>query len=124
MHKYVAVMAGAALGGLARYLVVSTITMRVESRFPWGTFTVNIVGCFLIGLISTLLVERSASPAAWSLFLVTGLLGGYTTFSAFGWETVQLSRQGDHLLALANVLGSATAGYLAVWLGILLAARK
>jgi CrcB protein len=122
MPKYLAVMAGAAMGGLARYLIVSTITARVESRFPWGTFTVNVVGCFLIGLISTILLERSA-PVAWSLFLVTGILGGYTTFSAFGWETVQLSREGEHLLALANVLGSATAGYLAVWLGILIARR-
>lgn len=123
MSRYLAVMAGAALGGLARYLVVSTITARLESRFPWGTFLVNITGCFLIGLISTLLIERAPSPATWGLFLVTGILGGYTTFSAFGWETVQLSRQGEHLLALANVLGSATAGYLAVWLGVLLARK-
>ena len=122
MHKYLAVMAGAALGGLARYIVVGTISSRVETRFPLGTFTVNVIGCFLIGLITTLLVERSASPA-WSLFLITGVLGGYTTFSAFGWETVQLTRQGDHHLALANILGSAAAGYAAVWLGILIARR-
>ncbi len=122
MPKYLAVMAGAALGGLARYLVVSTIAARVASRFPWGTFTVNIVGCFLIGLISTILVERSASTT-WSLFLVTGILGGYTTFSAFGWETVQLTRQGEHLLALGNILASVVAGYAAVWLGVILARR-
>ncbi|MEP6961944.1 MAG: CrcB family protein, partial [Acidobacteriota bacterium] len=59
----------------------------------------------------------------WGLFLVTGILGGYTTFSAFGWETVQLSRQGNHLLALANVVGSAGIGYLAVWLGVIIARR-
>jgi len=122
VSRYLAVMAGAALGGLARYLVVSTLAARMGSRFPWGTFAVNVTGCFLIGLVSTVLVERSASPV-WGLLLVTGILGGYTTFSAFGWETVQLSRQGEHLLALANVLGSATAGYLAVWLGVLLARK-
>ncbi|MEO5925154.1 MAG: fluoride efflux transporter CrcB [Bryobacteraceae bacterium] len=122
MPKYLAVMAGAALGGLARYLIVSTIAARVAGRFPWGTFTVNIVGCFLIGLISTILVERSASTT-WSLFLVTGILGGYTTFSAFGWETVQLTRQGEHLLALANILASVAAGYAAVWLGVLIARK-
>jgi CrcB protein len=122
MPKYLAVMAGAALGGLARYLMVSALSARLASRFPWGTFTVNILGCFLIGLISTILVERSASTT-WSLFLVTGILGGYTTFSAFGWETVQLSRQGEHLLALANAVGSVCAGYAAVWLGVLIARR-
>lgn len=122
MPKLFAVMLGAALGGVARYLTVSMLTERLASRFPWGTFTVNITGCFLIGLISTFLAERSASPV-WGLFLVTGILGGYTTFSAFGWETVQLSRQGEHWLALGNILASATAGYAAVWLGVLLARR-
>ena len=122
MPKYVAVMAGAALGGLARYLMASAITARVVSRFPWGTFTVNMVGCFLIGLIATVLTERSAS-ATWSLFLVTGILGGYTTFSAFGWETVQLTRQGEHFVALANVLGSVVGGYAAVWLGVVIARK-
>jgi CrcB protein len=115
-------MLGAALGGLARYIFVSTITAKVASRFPWGTFTVNVIGCFLIGLISTILIERSAHPT-WSLLLVTGILGGYTTFSAFGWETVQLTREGEHLLALANILGSVAAGYAAVWLGILIARK-
>jgi CrcB protein len=116
-------MLGAALGGAARYAVVTLITARMASRFPWGTFAANMSGCFLIGLIATLLAERVASPLNWSLFLVTGILGGYTTFSAFGWETVQLTRQGEHLLALANVVGSAAAGYAAVWLGVLLARR-
>lgn len=116
-------MAGAALGGLARYVVVSAIAARLAGRFPWGTFTVNVIGCFLIGLISSILVERSGSPM-WGLFLVTGILGGYTTFSAFGWETVQLTRQGEHWLALANVVGSAVAGYGAVWLGVWVARSK
>lgn len=123
MHNYLAVMFGAALGGAARYTVATMIAARIASRFPWGTFTINVTGCFLIGLVSTILAQRVASPVPWALFLVTGILGGYTTFSAFGWETVQLSRQGEHLLALGNVLGSAIAGYAAVWLGVLLARR-
>lgn len=122
MHRYVAIMAGAALGGAARYWMVSTLTARIGGRFPWGTFAVNVLGCFLIGVIATFLAERSAA-AAWSLFLVTGILGGYTTFSAFGLETVQLTRQGEHVLALANAVGSVVAGYAAVWLGALLARR-
>lgn len=115
MSKYLAVMAGAALGGLARYMITSRVA------FPWGTLFVNITGCFLIGLIATILAERS--PSTLSVFVVTGILGGYTTFSAFGWETVQLTRQGEHMLALANILVSVTAGYAAVWLGVLIARR-
>ncbi len=116
-------MSGAALGGLARYLIASTIAARMAGRFPWGTFVVNITGCFLIGLIATYLAERVASPLPWSLFLVTGILGGYTTFSAFGWETVQLTRQGEPLLAFANAAGSVIFGYAAVWLGVIIARR-
>jgi CrcB protein len=123
MHKYVAVMVGAAFGGLFRYLVVTAVTARILTRFPLGTFVANVTGCFLIGIIATVLAERVPTPQMWSLFLVTGILGGYTTFSAFGWETVQLTRQGEHALAVANVVGSAAAGYLAVWLGVWLARR-
>ena len=71
MPKYLAVMLGAALGGAARYAVAAMITARMVSRFPWGTFAVNITGCFLIGLISTILIERVPAGLAWSLFLVT-----------------------------------------------------
>lgn len=121
--KIAAVMSGAALGGAARYIVATIIAARFGSRFPWGTFVVNMTGCFLIGVVATYLAERVASPLPWSLFLVTGVIGGYTTFSAFGWETVQLSRQGDHLLAFANVAGSAIFGYAAVWLGVVIARK-
>ena len=123
MPKILAVMLGAALGGAARYTIATFITERMASRFPWGTFFVNVTGCFLIGLITTIVVYRVPTSITWSLFLITGLLGGYTTFSAFGWETLQLSRQGEHLLALANIIASAVAGYAAVWLGVLLARR-
>jgi fluoride exporter len=121
--KIVAVMAGAALGGAARYLAATMVAERLVSRFPWGTFLINITGCFLIGLISTVLMERVSQPAAWSLFLVTGILGGYTTFSAFGWETLQLTRQSEYLLALAYSLGSVVCGYVAVWFGVVIARR-
>jgi CrcB protein len=114
-------MAGAAFGGAMRYVIATLITAKFASRFPWGTFAVNLTGCFLIGLLASILAERT-SPL-WGLFLVTGILGGYTTFSAFGWETVQLTRQGEHALALANVLASVVCGYAAVWLGVLLARR-
>lgn len=121
LSKIAVVMLGAALGGAARYLLATLIAERIGGRFPWGTFTVNITGCFLIGLISTIIAGRTDDPVLWRLFLVTGILGGYTTFSAFGWETMQLSREGDIFMAFANALGSVIAGCAAVWLGILFA---
>ncbi len=123
LSKIAAVMTGAALGGVTRYLVATMVAERITSRYPWGTFLINITGCFLIGLVSTMLLERVSQPANWSLFLVTGILGGYTTFSAFGWETVQLTRQGEALLALTYALGSVACGYVAVWLGVIVARR-
>jgi CrcB protein len=123
MERYLAVMTGAAFGGLARYLIASALTARMGGRFPIGTFVVNITGCFLIGLVSTILIERAQASPTWGLLLVTGILGGYTTFSAFGWESVQLTRQGNHLLALANIVASVVCGYIAVWMGILVARK-
>ena len=123
MDRYLAVMAGAALGGLLRYLVVTGITERFASRFPLGTLVVNVTGCFLIGLMMTLLTEKLNPHRNWNLFLVSGILGGYTTFSAFGWETFQAGRSGGHAIAIANVALSCVLGYLAVWLGVILARR-
>ena len=83
---------------------------------------VNVTGCFLIGLIMTVLAERQPHPY-WRLALVIGFLGGYTTFSSFEWETYAAVRAGGFWLGLANVIGSVTLGYAAVWLGALLARR-
>lgn len=120
MDRYLAVMAGAAFGGLLRYVIANAITERYAGRFPLGTFVVNITGCFLIGLAMTILTERMNPHRNWGLFLVTGMLGGYTTFSTFGWETFQASRQTGPWMAMANVAASAAMGYLAVWLGVIL----
>ncbi len=92
--EYLAVMLGAALGGLARYLD-GECDHRSEWRagFRGVRSRYNVIGCFFIGLISTMLIERFGAPT-WALLLVTGILGGYTTFSAFGWETVQTHTTG------------------------------
>jgi fluoride exporter len=116
-------MLGAAVGGLVRYTVGSAIMARYGGPFPLGTVIINITGSFLIGLLMTLLTQRQAHPN-WRLFLVVGVLGGYTTFSSFEWETLQeMKRGGGELVALANVVGSVVLGYLAVWLGSSIAAR-
>ena len=121
MAKYVAVLAGGAIGAFVRYVAGLAIMERYGGRFPLGTFVINVTGCFAIGLLMPLLTERVGISPLWRLLLVTGFLGGYTTFSSFGWETFQAMRGGDRLLALANAMGSLLLGYIAVWLGSLAA---
>lgn len=118
--KYLLVLLGGGAGSLARYLVGAAITSRFGARFPAGTMLVNVTGCFLVGLTMTLLTERHPF---WRLVLVVGFLGGYTTFSSFEWETYSAVREGGFWMGLANVVGSVTLGYAAVWLGALLARR-
>jgi CrcB protein len=122
MEKYLLVMAGAAVGGLGRYLLATAVTDRFPTRGWYGTVIVNLTGCFLIGVVMTVLIQRNANPN-WRLLLVVGVLGGYTTFSSFGFETYGLIRDGDFVKGLANVVVSVLGGYLAVWCGALLVRR-
>jgi len=117
MNRYLLVMLGAALGGLARYAIGNAVTQRFEARFPLGTLVVNVTGCFLIGVLMTLFVSRGDPNPALRLLLVTGLLGGYTTFSSFGWETFEAVEKDTFFTGAANVLLSVVLGYAAVWLG-------
>src|SRR6478609_5870995 len=116
-------MLGGGVGSLARYVAGTLITSSFASLFPLGTMVVNVTGSFLIGLLMTLLSERLPHPH-WRLLLVVGFLGGYTTFSSFEWETFSAVRGGGFWIGLANVTGSVTLGYAAVWLGATLATRR
>jgi CrcB protein len=116
-------MIGAALGGAVRYALSSAIGWRFGGRLPMGTIIVNVTGCFLIGLLATFLAERAEIHPNWRLFLIVGVLGGYTTFSSFAWETFESARGGNAIYGLVNVLLSVTAGYVAVWCGALIARR-
>ena len=120
--KYLLILLGGGAGSLARYAAGSAVYSRFGTRYPIGTIVVNITGCFLIGLLMTLFTERQAHPY-WRFALVVGFLGGYTTFSSFEWETWLEVRAGGFWIALANVVGSVTLGYVAVWAGALLARR-
>lgn len=124
MDKYLVVLAGAGLGGLARYVAGTWIMAKYGGRFPLGTFVINITGAFLIGVLMTLLTGRFHPHPNWRLFLVVGILGGYTTFSSFEYEAFQAVRDGERWLGLLYVGGSVVLGYLGVWLGTLLAGGR
>jgi CrcB protein len=124
LGSYLVVLAGAGLGGLTRYVFGTWIMARSGGRFPLGTFVINISGSFFIGLLMSLLTERLNPHPNWRLFLVVGVLGGYTTFSSFEYETLQAVRDGERWMGLLYVGGSVLLGYVAVWLGAALAARR
>jgi len=118
------VMLGGATGSLTRYVVGTAIMNRMGGRFPLGTVFINVTGSFLIGFIMTLLTERLSPHPNWRFLLVVGFLGGYTTFSSFEWETLGLVRDGGRWLGLINAAGSVVLGYIAVWLGAAVAAKR
>jgi CrcB protein len=119
--SYVLIALGSALGGIARHWVTALISERIESSFPWGTVLVNVSGSLLIGGIAALLEPGSRLSGVQQVrdFAIVGLLGGYTTFSAFSLQTLQLLRAEKWWLAGANVAGSVAACLLAVSLGYL-----
>lgn len=119
MAKILAVMIGCAFGGAFRFLITTYVNKL--GHFPYGTLTVNLIGCFLIGIISTLLTERFTGVSPYlSLLLTVGFLGGLTTFSSFGNETMLLLKTGLVMQAMLNVALNMLGGLLAVWLGIML----
>lgn len=112
MGRLLILALGGALGTLARYGVNGLISARV-STFPLGTMIVNITGCFTIGLFSSLTLRSE-----WRTFLIIGVCGGYTTFSSFGLQTLELARDNEWLYLAGNVIGSNVLGFLAVYLGV------
>lgn len=123
MAQYLVIFLGAGLGGVARFLVGGAMMARYGPGFPMGTLVVNVTGSFCIGLVMALLTERLHVDPLWRLFLVVGILGGYTTFSTFEYETYRAIHSGAGWLAFLNVAGSVILGYGAVLLGTSLAAR-
>jgi CrcB protein len=123
-ERYLLVMLGGATGSLARYVAGTAIMTRFGGRFPMGTLVINVTGSFLIGLLMSIFTERFQVHPYWRLLLVVGFLGGYTTFSSFEYETFTAVRAGSHWVGLVNVVASVVFGYIAVWLGALLATRQ
>ena len=109
MNQLLWVALGGALGSVARYGVSQWMGVREAPQFPWHTFSINVAGCLLIGVVWALVQKYQCAPAL-RLFLMTGILGGFTTFSSFGLETMQLIQSKAYLAAfsyvtLSNVIG-------------------
>src|SRR6185503_1303297 len=113
---YVAVTLGSALGGLARYLMTNAIP---SEDFPWGTLAINVLGSFVIGFFAALTAVEGRYPASpeTRVFVMAGLCGGFTTFSAFSLQTLDLMREKAWLAAGGYISGSVVLCLLAVWLG-------
>jgi CrcB protein len=117
MPVRLAVALGGALGSLARYEADRLIERRSFSIFPWSTFTINVTGCLLIGVVIAALVDQHHTPVWIRAGLVMGVLGGYTTFSTFAQEGLSLFEEGRSGVALAYTLGSVVTGVIAVYAG-------
>ena len=120
MLRIMAVAIGAALGANLRFGVAVWAAKKWGSGFPWGTLIINVSGSLLIGVAVGLAASRLALTPTWRLFFVTGLCGGYTTFSTFAYETYELLNAGSILRAALNAAGSLVLGIVAVVAGILL----
>ena len=119
--SFLIVFFGAGLGGVARYSTGTVMTrLSALTSFPISTFTVNIAGSFLMGLVIGFLAMRNGLPDGWKLFLATGFMGGFTTFSSFSLETAQLIENGDFSTALIYVLSSVLLGITALFAGLYL----
>jgi fluoride exporter len=116
-----AIAVGGAIGSVARYLL-STFVLRVSGTlFPLGTFVVNVLGCFVFGAIAGATSQRLQVSSTVRLFLLTGILGGFTTFSTYAFESFALVRDGQFAWATINVAGQVIAGLIGLWGGYVIA---
>jgi CrcB protein len=113
------VAAGGAIGSAARYLLAGLVHRFTSAFFPYGTFAVNMIGCLLFGMIFGLTEQRFVISPTLRAFLLIGILGGFTTFSSYAFESFQLIRDAQYLRASVNVVGQAVLGLACFWLGYL-----
>jgi CrcB protein len=117
LQKYVLIALGGALGSMARYWVGSTIANRMGTKFPYGTFVINITACVIIGFSLTFLAKRAGLNPAWRFLVPVGFIGAYSTFSTYEWETLSTIRTGAFSLAAIYAVSSLILGLAAVWGG-------
>jgi CrcB protein len=118
--NWLLVIIGAMVGAPLRYLTDRTVQSKHDTVFPWGTFTVNVVGCLILGLLTGAVTAGAASSQV-QLLVGTGLCGALTTYSTFSYETLRLAEEGAGFFAAANVVASVVAGLGAAFTGAALA---
>ncbi len=121
MQKYLLIAAGGALGSIARFWVGSTVSGRLGTKLPYGTFVINITACVIIGFTLTYMSKRADLDPAWRYLVPVGIVGAYSTFSTYEWETLSTLRSGAFALAALYSVGSLVLGLAAVWAGTALA---
>lgn len=124
MLAYLWVAIGGAIGSMARFGLGNLVSQKFGETFPWGTLVINVTGSFVIGIFGALTLSHgkmtSQSRVFVTQFFMTGICGGYTTFSSFSWQTLQRLQDGEWFYAGSNVLLSVALCMIAVWLGYLL----
>jgi fluoride exporter len=121
LQKYLYIAIGGSLGSIARFWVGSTISDRFGTKFPYGTFVINVTACVIIGFVLTYLGKHVELNPAWRFLIPVGFIGAYSTFSTYEWETLSNLRMGAFLPAALYAVGSLLLGLVAVWGGSLLA---
>lgn len=121
MQKYLFIAIGGALGAIGRYWVGAEVANRLGTKFPYGTFVINISACVIIGFSLTFLARRTELNPAWRFLIPVGFVGAYSTFSTYEWETLSTIRTGAFFMAALYAISSLILGLVAVWGGIVLA---
>ncbi len=119
LQAYLWVALGGALGSVARYWMTNAVAALTGPRFPWGTIVINMLGSFVIGLVAYLTTPVGRLPITFEMraFILVGICGGYTTFSSFSLQTLELARNGHLFEAAANIVLSVVVCLVAVWAG-------
>jgi CrcB protein len=117
VEKYFAVGVGGFVGSIVRFWLATYIGQRMGTRFPYGTFLINVSGSFLVGVVMTILTERTHLSPTWRYLIPIGFIGGYTTFSTFEYETLRAIQDGQFTIGLLNIVLSVVLGFLMVWTG-------
>lgn len=116
--QFALVFLGGGLGSISRYWLSGLVYQKLGNGFPYGTLAVNVLGCLLIGVLMTATEERFLVNPAVRVFFAIGILGGFTTFSTFSFETISLLRDGQVLYATANILANMMTCLLGTWVGM------
>ena len=121
MQKYFFIALGGSIGSIARYWVGSTIASRLGTKFYYGTFVINLTACIIVGFALTFLGKRTELNPAWRYLVPIGLVGAYSTFSTYEWETFSSIRAGAFFMASFYALASLFLGLVAIWCGVAIA---